>query len=163
VHTSQWQPTPPPPPRAPMWIAGAVFVALLAGTGVVGWLWWESRNAFVDLAGRVVITDNDPTVARFTWSEKGWCNGTDDYGDVVEGGPVTIRDGEGETLAVVQLTRGKPGGIEDTFDGYQRATTCTLTFRADTVPERDFYAIQVGQQPPVTVAAGTELLVPFGG
>lgn len=162
-------PQPAKTSRRALWIAltATITLAVLGGGGYYAWT--LNRTTYVDLAGQVVIVDNDPLVAHFLWNEKPTpaCHGTEKYADIIKGGSLTIRSDEGETLAVATLEGGVPGGLEPDYSeltgAYVRATECAFPFVARHVPERGFYQLQPGQQPVVMVKAGMELRVMLNG
>jgi hypothetical protein len=87
-----------------------------------------------DITGTFTLSDSD-----VDWSASS-CSGTGGYSDITEGLGVTVKDGDGKTIATGRLVDDPKGSS---------ASRCHYTFTV-AAPESDFYAIAVGRRGELT-------------
>lgn len=134
-------PPPAPPPPAPvkrrgfwqpvtMVLTGAIVTALLAGGGLLGYV-FLIRESTITVDGILVLTD------RKGYKVNGVsCDPTGGYSDIGPGKQVVISDAAGTTIGIGKLDRGA-----NLPDG------CTFTFHIEGIPDgHDFYGIAIGKR-----------------
>ena len=81
-----------------------------------------------DLTGSLALRDPDGF-------EIGACAGSGGYSDIAAGTQVTVKNGDGTIIATGELEAGDGGGA-----------TCTFPFTVESVPDSEFYSIEVGHR-----------------
>lgn len=109
-----------------------VVVAAVAGIFL---LTRDSSPESHSITGLLTLTDTDEF-----WTEGDACEGSGGYGDIREGAQVTVKDGNGTTLATSNLLEGV---ASNAFD-------CDFAFALPDVPEAEFYAVEVSHRGEIT-------------
>ena len=87
------------------------------------------------ISGTFTLYDDDLFVVTRESPLKGHCLGQGGYDDIGGGLGVVIKNGEGKIIANDELWSGKLTGLNE----------CTFPFYITSVPDTDFYQIEVGQ------------------
>lgn len=113
-----------------MVLAGATVTALLAGGGLLGYV-FLIRDTSITVDGTLVLLD------RKGYKVNGVsCDPSGGYSDIGPGTQVVVSDAAGTTIGIGQLDRGS-----------NRPDGCTFTFRIEGVPDgHDFYGIAIGKR-----------------
>lgn len=120
TEPTDWPPTPAAAAPTPMPVAARPGTHLLTGT--------------IELVG-----EWPGSVAVLGRQAGDQCFGDGGYGDMFEGGAVTVRDATGQIIATGRLGMGTLAGPAV----YQQDATCRLPFTVADVPDADFYSVEV--------------------
>ena len=93
------------------------------------------KPIYYSIRGDLTLIDSD--IARGNGFS---CYGTGGYSDISGNMQVTVRDGNGNILAVGHTEPGKRPV------GKYSEVTCIFSFKIDKVPRSDFYSIQIGRR-----------------
>jgi hypothetical protein len=132
--------TSPQPRRYPH--AAAALVLLLAGCG------GSAATPSTDtgghtLTGELVLTQTERTSRPIRGGEVTSCSGTGGYDDVRDGLQVVVRDGEGTIIGRGEL-------VTDRAASTASPNGCTFDFTVDSLPEVDFYNVEIGDRGELT-------------
>ena len=92
-----------------------------------------SEETAIDIRGSVTIYDNKWTD---TVQLGAVCRGEDGYSDIKPGGDVVVKTGQGDIVGIGELETGR----------LITTNECRFPFEVLSVPDADFYEIQVGDQ-----------------
>jgi hypothetical protein len=89
------------------------------------------------IKGRLSLTDFNAD-----WTPGAECDGENGFSDIQSGGTVTVKNGNGDVIAVGSLGSGVPASLLGI------TSTCDFPISVSEVPEVNFYQIYIGNRSP---------------
>ena len=140
------------------WQVGVALLigAVLAGTAIgvifgVDFSGDESKNESPEVLEVLESTrtlTGSLTLTKGTWEVGERCVGDDGYSDIRQGAQVVIRGPDGTIVATGRLRNGE--AISVSIAGLSLAPDCEFPFSVASVPDEDFYSIEVSHRGEIT-------------